>query len=983
MDTTNQKKKRKKSFMKKRSAVIATIVLLVGIILCSVQYFRFVSKTVYQESVSHLTEIFQQSNRSLTELVNKNLTYLHLWSEFLQTASSESEICDYINKAQKETEFSNFYFLSADGNYITVTGETGYLGLQENIEDQLVQESDIITNAVLPGKPQMIVFASPKQGIFKGFEYDAIAIAYDNADIIKVLDISAFDGNASGYVIHSDGRVVIDHSSDSWGTVYNFFGILREHSHLSEEEITKLTEELKQGNTGAMLVELNGTKYYLVYEKSEIQDWTLLGIAPAEIVNASMNKLQFITLLIMGIIMFGIALYIIAVILWKNKVSLKKKDTEIMYRDELFQKLSMNVDDVFLMLDAETSKVDYVSPNVDKLLGITVEQMQKDIHVLRKLHPQDSTNRMKNHLEGLMVQEQREWEFEYIQQKTRERRWFHIVAMCSEVVGKKKYILVMSDRTADKQKNQALSEAVHAAETANRAKSTFLSNMSHDIRTPMNAIIGFATLAVSNIDNKTRVQDYLSKILSSGNHLLSLINDILDMSRIESGKIHLEETEVNLSEVLHDLKTIISGQIHAKQLELYMDAMDIMDEDVYCDKTRLNQVLLNLLSNAIKFTPAGGTVSVRIRQFQGTKKERSLYEIRVKDTGIGMSREFAQRIFDPFERERTSTVSRTQGTGLGMAITKNIVDMMGGMIEVQTEKGSGTEFIVRLDLRIQAEHQRMEKIVELEGLKALVVDDDFNTCDSVTKMLVKVGMRSEWTLFGKEAVLRARQSLELGDAFHTYIIDWRLPDMNGIEVTRQIRSLGDDTPIIILTAYDWSDIEVEARAAGVTAFCSKPMFMSDLRETLLNAIGQKQNNRTDAIPASVNAEFKNKQILLVEDNELNSEIAVEILKEYGFRVDTAENGVEAVERIRNSTPGAYDLVLMDVQMPVMNGYEATHQIRSLDNPELAGITILAMTANAFDEDRKKALEAGMNGFLSKPIIIEELIHTLQSNLETK
>ena len=983
MDTTNQKKKRKKSFMKKQSAVIATIVLLVGIILCSVQYFRFVSKTVYQESVSHLTEIFQQSNRSLTELVNKNLTYLHLWSEFLQTASSESEICDYINKAQKETEFSNFYFLSADGNYITVTGETGYLGLQENIEDQLVQESDIITNAVLPGKPQMIVFASPKQGIFKRFEYDAIAIAYDNADIIKVLDISAFDGNASGYVIHSDGRVVIDHSSDSWGTVYNFFGILREHSHLSEEEIIKLSEELKQGNTGAMLVELNGTKYYLVYEKSEIQDWTLLGIAPAKIVNASMNKLQFITLLIMGIIMFGIALYIIVVIIWKNKVSLKKKDTEIMYRDELFQKLSMNVDDVFLMLDAETSKVDYVSPNIDKLLGITVEQMQKDIHVLRKLHPQDSTNRMKNHLEGLMVQEQREWEFEYIQQKTRERRWFHIVAMCSEVVGKKKYILVMSDRTADKQKNQALSEAVHAAETANRAKSTFLSNMSHDIRTPMNAIIGFATLAVSNIDNKTRVQDYLSKILSSGNHLLSLINDILDMSRIESGKIHLEETEVNLSEVLHDLKTIISGQIHAKQLELYMDAMDIVDEDVYCDKTRLNQVLLNLLSNAIKFTPAGGTVSVRIRQFQGTKKERSMYEIRVKDTGIGMSREFAQRIFDPFERERTSTVSRTQGTGLGMAITKNIVDMMGGMIEVQTEKGSGTEFIVRLDLRIQAEYQRMEKIVELEGLKALVVDDDFNTCDSVTKMLVKVGMRSEWTLSGKEAVLRARQSLELGDAFHTYIIDWRLPDMNGIEVTRQIRSLGDDTPIIILTAYDWSDIEVEARAAGVTAFCSKPMFMSDLRETLLNAIGQKQNNRTDTIPASVNADFKNKQILLVEDNELNSEIAVEILKEYGFRVDTAENGVEAVERIRNSTPGEYDLVLMDVQMPVMNGYEATHQIRSLDNPELAGITILAMTANAFDEDRKKALEAGMNGFLSKPIIIEELIHTLQSNLETK
>ena len=433
--------------------------------------------------------------------------------------------------------------------------------------------------------------------------------------------------------------------------------------------------------------------------------------------------------------------------------------------------------------------------------------------------------------------------------------------------------------------------------------------------------------------------------------------------------------------MLHDLKTIISGQIHAKQLELYMDAMDVANEDVYCDKTRLNQVLLNLLSNAVKFTPAGGTVSVRLKEYPGTISGSELYEIRVKDNGIGMSREFVQKLFSPFERERTSTVSRTQGTGLGMAITKNIVTMMGGTIEVQTEQGKGTEFIVRLPLRIQPEHHRIEKIAELEGLKALVVDDDFNTCDSVTKMLVKVGMRSEWTLSGKEAVLRARQSMELGDAFHAYIIDWRLPDMNGIEVTRQIRSLGDDTPIIILTAYDWSDIEVEARAAGVTAFCAKPMFMSDIRETLMAAIGQKQAGAEDHILPVADLDFKGRCILLVEDNELNSEIAVELLNEYGFLVDTAENGAEAVEKVKNSAPGEYDLVLMDVQMPVMNGYEATEKIRALDDPALAGITILAMTANAFDEDKKKALSCGMNGFLSKPIVIDELIATLQNNLK--
>ena len=961
---------------------VVCVAVLVGIVLGVFRYFRFVSKTVYEESVSHLTEVFHQSDNMMRELTDKNLTYLHIWGENLQDILSEDEIRDYIKKAQEDTGFLEFFFLSADGDYKMATGETGYLGLQENMEEEIRQGNDVIANAAVPGKSQLLIFATPKaHGIYQGFEYDAIAIAYENSDIVDVLDISAFDGNAQSFMIHPDGRVVVDHSSEAWGNVYNFFGILREHSDMSEKEINALLEKFKAGRTDAMLLNLDGRNYYLVYEKADIQDWMFLGLVQADIVNASMNRLQRSTIFFVSAIVFCIAALFISLIIQKNRINLRRKDTEILYRDELFQKLSMNVDDVFLMLDAKTYQADYVSPNVEKLLGITVEQIHKDICILGKLHSKKQEDPEKNYLEEIQVQEQREWDFEYVHLKTGEKRWFHNIAMGSEVNGKKKYILVMSDRTSDRKMNQALSEAVRAAEIANKAKSTFLSNMSHDIRTPMNAIIGFTTLAVSNIDDKKRVRDYLGKILSSSNHLLSLINDILDMSRIESGKIHLEETEVSLSDVLHDLKTIISGQIHAKQLELYMDAMDVTNEDVYCDKTRLNQVLLNLLSNAVKFTPAGGTVSVRIRQYPGTVKGSELYEIRVKDNGIGMSQEFVQKIFSPFERERTSTVSRIQGTGLGMAITKNIVNMMGGTIEVLTEQGKGTEFIVRLPFRIQSKHQRIEKIAELEGLKALVVDDDFNTCDSVTKMLVKVGMRSEWTLSGKEAVLRARQSMEMGDAFHAYIIDWRLPDMNGIEVTRQIRSLGDDTPIIILTAYDWSDIEVEARAAGVTAFCAKPMFMSDIRDTLMTAIGQKQAEAETAILPTAGSDFRGRYILLVEDNELNSEIAVEILNEYGFLVDTAENGAEAVEKVKNSKPGNYDLVLMDVQMPVMNGYEATKQIRALDNPALAGITILAMTANAFDEDKKKALECGMDGFLSKPIVIEELISILQKNLD--
>ena len=960
------------------AAILLLVLLAVGL---SLRYISFVSQTIYQESTSHLEEVLHKSNNMLKEMVRKNLTYLHLYNGFLASTSDEAEIQAYIEAAQQDTGFVGFYFLSYDGNYMTVTGETGYLGLQANLDEKLSEGEDIVMNAVLPGKPQMLVFASPKtQGSYRGFAYDAIAIAYYNDAVLKLLDNSAFQGNASNYVIYPDGRVVIDNSVNRKETVYNFIAMLRDYSDLSEGQILALSDAFAQGSSGNMRVTLGDTSYYLVYEGTAVQSWTMLGLVPVRVVNASLDKLWFRTAQIVAGITVGMAVLVILLIVRRSHTTLRRKNTEISYRDELFKKLSLNVDDVFLMLDAETAKVDYVSPNIERLLGIPWKEVRQDARVLAALHPKDSPDRDKNYLEGLLSGQQREWDDEYVHLETGERRWFHIVAMGSEVEGRTKHILVMSDRTADKQVNQALSDAVAAAETANRAKSTFLSNMSHDIRTPMNAIIGFTTLALSNLDDKERVKDYLAKTLASSNHLLSLINDVLDMSRIESGKLHLEEVEVNLSDVLHDLKTIVSGQIYAKQLELYMDAMDVTDEDVYCDKTRLNQILLNLLSNAIKFTPAGGTVSVRVRQLAGQVRGCGQYEFRIKDNGIGMSPEFAKKIFEPFERERTSTVSRIQGTGLGMAITKNIVDMMGGTIEVQTAQGKGSEFIIRVPLRVQAEHRPVEKITELEGLKALVVDDDFNTCDSVTKMLVKVGMRAEWTLSGKEAVLRARQSIEMSDVYHAYIIDWRLPDMNGIEVTRQIRSLNDDTPIIILTAYDWSDIEVEAKAAGVTAFCSKPMFLSDLRETLMSALGQKLTDASQELLPEKNADFQDKHILLVEDNELNREIAQEILREYGFRVDTAENGAAAVEKVSTAAPGSYDLVLMDVQMPVMDGYTATRKIRALDDPARAKIPILAMTANAFDEDRCNALESGMNGFLSKPIVISDLVQELHKIL---
>ena len=960
-----------------RSTAAALLVLFALIGGSCARYVLFVSQTVYQESTSHLSELVHQSDDMLNQLFSRNRMILHLWGGLLETASSEEQIRSGMDKMQKEIDCAALYFLASDGSCMTQDGEKSSLGSQTGMGTHLSGGEDVVVNAALPGKPQMLVFVCPEaKGTYRGFTYDAIAVAYYNDTVLSAIDSSAFDGAAHSYVIYSDGRVVLDSNADSDDPVYNLLAELRGNSDLSEKKFDALSDDFAQGRNGSMMLTLRETRYYLVYEHMGIQDWIMLGLVPVSVVNAGMDTLWRRTVEIVVVIACLLMVLLIALIVHRSRDALRRRDTEILYRDELFTRLSRNVDDVFLMMDAETSRVDYVSPNIERLLGVPLEQVQQDIRALRALHPKDSPDHDKNFFAGIQCGEQSEWNADYAHQQTGERRWFHIVAMGSEVAGRTKYILVMSDRTADRKINQALSEAVAAAEAASRAKSTFLSNMSHDIRTPMNAIIGFTTLAVSNIDNQKRVKDYLTKTLSSSRHLLALINDILDMSRIESGKLQLEETEVNLPEMLHDIKTIVSGQIHAKQLELYMDALDVTDEDVYCDRTRMGQILLNLLSNAIKFTPAGGTVSVRVRQFAGTVRDCAQYEFRVRDNGIGMSPEFAQKIFEPFERERTSTVSRIQGTGLGMAITRNIVEMMGGTIKVQTEKNRGTEFIICLPLRVQTGTRREEKIAELAGLKALVVDDDFNTCDSVAKLLTRVGMRAEWTLSGREAVLRARQSIELGDPCRAYIIDWRLPDMNGIEVTRQIRSLNDDTPIIILTAYDWSDIEGEAKAAGVTAFCSKPMFLSDLRDTLLTAIGHTQTEAQDILPGK-NADFRGRHILLVEDNELNREIAVAILHEYGFLVDTAENGAVAVEKICTSDPGRYDLVLMDVQMPVMDGCTATQRIRALEDPVRAAVPIVAMTANVFEEERKRAFDCGMNGFLSKPIVIEELIDALK------
>ncbi len=534
--------------------------------------------------------------------------------------------------------------------------------------------------------------------------------------------------------------------------------------------------------------------------------------------------------------------------------------------------------------------------------------------------------------------------------------------------------------TLTKHQMEMLNAVRKEAQHANKAKSEFLSNMSHDIRTPMNAIVGMTAIATTNMDDPQQVQNCLKKISLSSKHLLGLINDVLDMSKIESGKMNLNIDQVSLREVMDSIVSIVQPQVKAKRQRFEVSIHNISSENVCCDSVRLNQVLLNLLSNAIKFTPEGGQITVSLHETASPKGEDWVrIHLRVKDNGIGMTPEFQKIIFESFAREDSARVHRTEGTGLGMAITKYIIDMMGGTIELKSELGEGTEFFVTLDME-KADVSEEEMI--LPSWNMLVVDDDRQLCESAVDSLQGIGIRADWTLDGETALRMVKEHHQKRDDYQIILLDWKLPDIDGIETARRIRqAVGEDLPILLISAYDWSEIEEDARAAGIDGFISKPLFKSTLFYGLKSFVGQQAADG-QAVPAHKEVSFAGRRVMVAEDNELNWEIAHELLSELGMELDWAENGKICVDKFRASPVGYYDAILMDLRMPVMTGYEATEAIRAMERPD-ADIPIVAMTADAFAEDAKKCLECGMNAHIAKPIVVKDVARELERSMKPK
>ena len=824
-------------------AVLAALLLSVGIWTSFVVFTDFMEHTIYEESTAHLTEIYHQANQTLYNKVSLNWGVMRMWAPYLESAQSDADVCSFLAQAKGEYHFTDFFFVSRDGSYVALDGERGYLDLGRTLSQLILKQQPIVANSVVPDKPEIMVFAVPtEKGSYQGFDYEAIAVTYNNKDLVDSLKISAFEGHGSTFAVLPDGRVVLDSSSADMRGVHNILAMLKNSAGFTAEQVDALQDSFAAGESGNLEFSINGVSYYMVYGSASFQNWTILGIAPKSVVNANMNRLQYTTMAVMSGTTGMLAVAALLLVVQNNRQKLRKKDQQLLAREELFSNLSRNVDDVFLMIDTETRKVEYVSPNVQRILGLSPEAVQEDLYVLYPAGDDSGASR----LENLMQMEQgvqQEWEREFVNQETGEPRYIHVTGFINDVQGARKCIVDLSDRTGEHQTTLAVEAALEVAEKASKAKTDFLSNMSHDIRTPMNAIIGITTLMKNELHQPEKLAEHLGKLETSGRLLLGIINDILDMSRIESGKTTLNIEKTNLPQQVSQLDSIIRQQASQRR-QTFTVENHVQHENVLADPNRLNQVLMNILSNAVKYTPQGGHIRLDVEELTHTE-HYAKYRFVVQDDGIGMSEAYQKTLFEPFTREEKSGTNRVQGTGLGMAITKSIVDLMGGTIHVESAPGKGSRFEVVLELPIDAEADKVQTA------SALPEED--------------------------EAV----------------------------------------SPL-----------------SGMSFLCA-------------------------------------------EDNAINAEILEMLLETKGASCTICSNGQEIVDAFASVKPGEYDMILMDVQMPVMDGLEATRRIRNGENPLGRTIPILAMTANAFLEDMQKSKEAGMDEHLSKPVDIAALEQTVK------
>lgn len=973
----------------------------VAIILTAVFYSLFASQHIFNESREHLGEIYEQAKATLTQTVESNRRLLYGWDRYIENsveiireggAAGEArrvELHDFISEQQQRWGFTDFYFISSQEEQFDDTdvtckrfgdGAEVVFECRRSLSELLKDDKGGVVGTLKNDEngEHFMLFAvrAANKKTYDGFEYFAMGISFSAEDMQETLSITTFGENGTCYIFLPDGNVLLESNGNSV-TGGNYLQYLNETKTLRGKKWEEIQADWDPAIGGTqeadtVLFRKDGKEYYLTYVPIGFGDWMLGGVVRSSVVNGSMSKFRTVTVSVMAAIFVAVAAAVVWLLVIISRRKVKEKELEVKSRESLLDWLTLNTNDIFILFSPDTFAAEYVSSNAEQLLGLDIQSLRKDIrNILRaavESHAPFTTEGLKKLSTG------HTWEKDICLQNIidKTQHWYRMTLYHAVYAGKDSCIMMFSDRTEERKMNANLEQALDVAKSANAAKSNFLANMSHDIRTPMNAIIGYSTLLAKDADKPEKVREYIRKITFSGQHLLSLINDILDMSKIESGKTFLNTEDFNLPEFLEEIYAIMSSQAKAKRQKFEVHTKGRLPEIVRGDKLRLNQVLLNLLSNAVKYTPEGGNIDLLLEAMDKKIHNHAHLRIEVKDNGLGMSEEFVKTVFDPFAREVTSATKEIQGTGLGMAITKNIVDLMGGTIEVASKLGEGSTFTVEIELAIVDKSDVDENFwVHHNVTNLLVVDDEEDVCLDIRELMRDTGVGVSYALSGPEAIEMVSRACEKGNDYHIVLLDWKMPEMDGVETAKRIRQkVGPNVPIMVLTSYNFDEIEEEAKGAGINYFLPKPFFVSNFR----NAIAQiRGTEKKESSPVELQEiSLKGLKVLAAEDNEINAEILVELMEIEGVECDIAVNGREALEKFVKSQPDRYDMIFMDIQMPVMDGYEASQAIRACTHPRAKTVPIIAMTANAFDDDVKKALEMGMDAHLAKPIDMDKL-----------
>lgn len=876
------------------------------------------------------------------------------------SAQSTSILANYV----EATDFYRFFYIDLNGTGTDSSGEAVDAASLPFEETALSMGQGGYSDAYIGSSGRLqITFQAP---VF--LEGEQIGALYADKTLSTYKEPSLFTfGNGAGcaFIVNGSGSWIIESTGSETNDIFAF---LKENGNRSRIPET-LQSLMKNGEAGTMEIQFRGEDSILCFlPKGNTYNWYILSIMPKRVLQQESSDI--INMVIITCAELAGALLLITILLLSRE-SMKGREQGRIYRERLFQNISSNIDFAFLLYTPANQKVEMVSNNVRELCDTLPEQVvsQPDILFERCGVPEDDENRNAFFAGNLKEKVRKEYR---AGTEAELQRWTEIHYLPADYG---QYLAVLRDTTSEHHMREDLADALLQSQENNRARTAFFSSMSHDIRTPMNGIIGMTAIARANLDNQAKVADCLNKISSASDHLLSLINEVLDMSRIESGKFSLKCEPVNLPELISNVLLLIKPDLTKKSHTMHVKSA-VLDYDIVMgDALHIQKILMNLLSNAVKYTPDCGEISIGLQEMR--RNERMVDIIfSVEDNGIGMEPGFVERIFNPFERAEDNRLSRITGTGLGMAITKNIIDIMGGTIQVESTPGAGSRFTVTLTMPVyEADGPETES---LDGYTVLVVDDNADTCEGIQIMLEEAGVQVDWCLSGREAVEKADKAHQAGKDYFAVIVDWKMAEMDGIETARRLRTeLGADIPIILLSAYNWEEVEQEALEAGINGFLTKPIFRSELVQKLHFYI-MGPSAKTQEAPRQIpEYKFDGLHILIAEDNELNREIAAELLTSAGVRVDSAENGLQALRKMEQSEPGDYDMILMDVHMPEMDGLEASRNIRRLPDRSKAGIPIIAMTADAFAEDILRCKDAGMDGHISKPIDIEKMFEIIR------